>query len=92
MRLFCAKLYYYRFKYDIFSKGIYLLKDIDEFKTGDETQKNEFRLQFFCLSKYVEFCRIRGPPSFNLKKFKLKGENKCTLYQREESIEIIHIL
>lgn len=67
MRLFHTKLYYYRFKYDIFLEGIYTLKNIEEFKPGDETRKKESRLQVFCLSKYVDICRIRGPPSFNLK-------------------------
>ena len=36
-------------------------------RTGDDALKIEFHLQFFCLSKYVVFYRIRGPPSFNLK-------------------------
>ena len=88
MRLICTKLYYYRFKYDIFSKGLHPLKYIDEFKPGDETLKKSFASGFL----FVENCRIRGPPSFNLKKFKSKGERKWILYLREGSIRITLIL
>lgn len=67
MRLLWPKIYYYDFDYYLFYKDEYPLKV--KVKTGDGTLKNEFRLQFFCLSKYVEICRIRGPPSFDLKEF-----------------------
>lgn len=63
MRLLWPKIYYYDFDYYIFYRDEYPLKD--EIKTGDETLKNEFRLQFFYLSNYVVFYRNRGPPSFN---------------------------
>lgn len=65
MRFIPFKLEEYDFlfyKNSIFCALKYLLN-----KTGDDALKIEFRLQFFCLSKYVDICRIRGPPSFNLK-------------------------
>ena len=71
MRLLWPKIYYYDYDNYIFYRDEYPLKQ--EHKTGDDTQKYEFRLQFFSLSKYVEICRIRGPPSLFKKKF-LKGE------------------
>lgn len=71
MRLLWPKIYYYDYDCYIFYRNENPLKQ--DKKTGDDTLKKEFRLQFFCLSKYVEICRIRGPPSLFKKKF-LKGE------------------
>lgn len=64
MRAFFIECYFFRFKHKKIRLWCFL------HSTGDETLKKSFASGFL----FDENCRIRGPPSFNLKKFKLKGD------------------
>jgi len=65
MRVFFLNNFFYKQKFCDDSQCCYFLH-----LNGVETHKKGFDSIFL----FEEFCRIRGPPSFNLKKFKLKGD------------------